>query len=125
MPPTRSRSIFPAPAPSSIWAIRRSNNRSAASARSGAASRPSASGCGVGLSAFRSIEEHPDREVVGKVLEAVYDARLGEEHVVRSEPMPSSAVDEPTFASRNDVNLVTHMRRLRIVTARSVELDLQ
>src|SRR6266542_480283 len=125
MPPTRSRSISPAPAPSSIWAIRRSNNRSAASARSGDASGPSRSGCGVGLSAFRSIEKHPDREVVGKVLEAVYDACLREEHVVRSEPMPSSAVDEPAFASRNDVNLVAHMRRLRIVAARSVELDLQ
>ena len=74
----------------------------------------------VRFSAFGTVEEHPDEEIVAELFEAVDHARLGEEHVVQRNRMAMRTVDEPAATARDDVDLVARMRLLRIGAARCV-----
>ncbi len=75
---------------------------------------------GVRFPALGTVEEHPDEEVVAELLEAMNDAGLREQHVVRRDRMPVRAVDEPAAAARNHVHLVARMRLLEVGPARGV-----
>jgi hypothetical protein len=67
--------------------------------------------------AFGAIEEHPDREIVAELYEAMGHPRLDEEHVVGGDRMAVRAVDEPSPAARDDVRLVARVRLLGIGAA--------
>jgi hypothetical protein len=79
----------------------------------------------VRFSAFGTVEEHPDEEIVAELFEAVDHARLGEEHVVQRNRMAMRTVDEPAATARDDVDLVARMRLLEVGAAGRIELDLQ
>jgi hypothetical protein len=72
---------------------------------------------------FGSIEEDPDRQVVGELLEAMHDPRGDEQDVPPPEAVPFRAVDEEALAPDHDIDLVARMRLLGIVTSGCIELD--
>jgi len=72
---------------------------------------------GVRFTAFGTVEEHPDEEIVAELLEAMDDARLDEKHVVQRDRMAMRTVDEPSAAARDDVRLVARVRQLGIGAA--------
>src|SRR5688572_18961972 len=75
--------------------------------------------------AFRAVEEHPDHQVIGELLEPVVDPGGDEEHVARPETMPLGPVPELATPSDNRIHLITRVGRLGIVPAWCIELDAQ
>src|SRR5438552_18592180 len=80
------------------------------------------SGC---LAALRSIEHYPYAKVLGKILEAVLDARSGENQVTRGKGTSRCPIKKNSTTAGNDVNLVAGVRRLLISASRRVVLDEQ
>src|SRR5258708_4170842 len=78
-----------------------------------------------GITAFRTIEDDPYREVVRELLEAMLDSGGHEQQVARREGMALRAVHELAAARHDHVDLVAGVRLLRIGAARRVELDAQ
>ena len=77
------------------------------------------------FSAFRSIEQHPQRQVAGEVFKPVFDAR-GREQDIRWSKLPAVvAANVLTGASGHEINFVARVRLLRIDAARRVDLDQQ
>src|SRR5437763_14342803 len=59
------------------------------------------------------------------MLEAMRDARGGEEQIARRERLARVAADELACALRDHIDLIARVRLLRIMPARRVELNLQ
>ena len=77
------------------------------------------------LAALGSVEDDPDGQVVGEVLEAVLDPGGDEQEVAGAEAVPGRAVDEPALAPHHDVHLVPAVRRLGIDATGGEQLDAQ
>jgi hypothetical protein len=77
------------------------------------------------LPTFRPVEEDPDEEIVGKVLEAMGEPGGREEDIVRSESLSCFSMNEPTAAADDDIQLVLSVWLLRIGSARRVQLHAQ
>ena len=74
----------------------------------------------VRFSAFGTVEEHPDQEIVAELFEAVNHACFDEQHVGHRDRVAMGAVYEPSASARDHVDLVARMRLLRIGAARCV-----
>src|SRR5215203_3768168 len=76
------------------------------------------------LTALGTVEDDPHRKVVREVLEAMLDACWYEQHVAWTEWAALGSVDEFAAPAHDHVQLVAGVRRLRVCTARRVDLDL-
>jgi hypothetical protein len=74
---------------------------------------------------LRTIEQYPERQVIGKAFEAVLPVRRYEQHVAGAEGDELVAVVEPAAAAHHDVDLVPGVRRLGIGVLGRVQADLQ
>src|SRR4051812_10584206 len=77
------------------------------------------------LAAGRSVEEDPDGEVRGEILEPVRLAGGGEQERAGLNGVAIHAVKEPTSPAGDDVHLVPVVWPLRVVAVRRVQLDRQ
>src|SRR5215472_5524033 len=81
--------------------------------------------CERGLAAFGSVEDDPDDEVIGEVLESMLGVRGHEEDVAGSERPDPGPVAEVPLSLDHDVHLVARVRLLRVGSAGRVDLDVE
>jgi hypothetical protein len=81
--------------------------------------------CIVASPPFRTIKEHPQREIRRELLEAVFLERGHENERPRSNSMPLGAIEEQTRAAGNHVRLIARMRPLSIFSSRGIKLHLE
>ena len=74
----------------------------------------------VRFSAFGTVEEHPDQEIIAELFEAVNHPCFDEQHVGHRDRVATGAVYEPSASARDHVDLVARMRLLKIGAARCV-----
>src|SRR5262245_334511 len=77
------------------------------------------------LSAFRAVKQRPDGEVIGEILKAVFASGGRKDQIAGLKSPPRRPVKECAASTRDDVNLVARVWRLRIASTRGVHLDLK
>ena len=77
------------------------------------------------FAAFRPIKDNPGDEVIREMFKTMLDSGGDEEEIACLEEEAIAAAQEFAAALHDYVNFVAGVRRLRVVPARSVNLDLQ
>lgn len=77
------------------------------------------------LAAFGTVKHYPRTEVVTELLEPMRDAGGHKQHIARNKGTTLAAVEKYPAALRDDIDLISRVRRLRIASARRVELRQQ
>src|ERR1700680_2184049 len=74
------------------------------------------------FSALRSVKDHPHQKIVREILEAMRQARGGEEKIIGLERIAAIAVYERASPPDHHITFVARVRLLRILSARCVKL---